>query len=84
MCNNKSISLLGVEKTPLDASHSDLFVRESKPSELEAINAVVEAAVMSWDMPLRVKLLSLPICRYDIADLDHTEILVAESLDRFH
>ncbi|GAB6039601.1 hypothetical protein [Endothiovibrio diazotrophicus] len=30
------------------------------PADLEAINRVVEGAVMSWQLPERVKRLSLP------------------------
>jgi GNAT superfamily N-acetyltransferase len=47
-------------------------------ADLQAINRVIEAAVMTWDLPERVKRLSLPSYRYDVVDLDHLEIVLAE------
>ena len=46
--------------------------------DLLAINTVIEAAVMSWQLPERVKRLSLPSYRYDAADLLSLVIWVAE------
>lgn len=46
------------------------------PQDLPAINAVIEAAVMGWQLPERVKRLSLPSYRYDAADLQHLQIQV--------
>lgn len=48
-------------------------------ADLPAINQVVEAAIMSWQLPERVKRLSLPSYRYDTADLMHLTLWVAES-----
>jgi len=46
------------------------------PQDLPAINAVIEAAVMGWQLPERVKRLSLPSYRYDAADLQHLQMQV--------
>jgi GNAT superfamily N-acetyltransferase len=49
------------------------------PSELPAVNAVVEAAVMGWALPERVKRLALPAYRYDGSDLEHLDFVIARS-----
>jgi GNAT superfamily N-acetyltransferase len=49
------------------------------PSDLAAINAVVEAAVMGWALPERVKRLALPAYRYDAGDLEHLVFALARS-----
>ena len=53
-------------------------LRRGKTADLEGCNAVIEAAVMSWDLPERVKRLSLPNYRYDAHDLEHLDLRVAE------
>jgi GNAT superfamily N-acetyltransferase len=47
-----------------------MHIVQGTPSEadLPAINAVVEAAMMTWDLPERVKRLALPSYRYSGAD----------------
>ncbi|MDZ7753058.1 MAG: GNAT family N-acetyltransferase [Gammaproteobacteria bacterium] len=55
-------------------------MRPAAVEDLAAINAVVEAAVMSWDLPERVKRLSLPVYRYDRHDLDAMGFMVAEDV----
>ncbi len=57
----------------------DIQLRPATPADLPAINQVIEAAVMTWDLPERVKRLSLPSYRYDAIDLRHLILLVAES-----
>ncbi len=54
-------------------------VGRPRPSDLPAINAVVEAAVMGWALPERVKRLALPAYRYDAHDLDHLVFALARS-----
>ncbi len=53
-------------------------IRAAREPDLERINEIVEAAVMTWSLPDRVKRLSLPVYRYDLADLAHQRILVLE------
>ena len=58
-----------------------IHIRPADQADLEAINHVIEAAVMTWDLPERVKRLSLPSYRYDAVDLDHLEIVLAEDYE---
>jgi GNAT superfamily N-acetyltransferase len=57
---------------------TDIDIRPAGQADLEAINRVIEAALMTWDLPDRVKRLSLPVYRYDSVDLDHLHIMLAE------
>ena len=57
---------------------ADITLRTARQADLEAINRVIEAAVMTWDLPERVKRLSLPSYRYTSVDFEHFEIVVAE------
>jgi GNAT superfamily N-acetyltransferase len=59
-----------------------IWLRPAMPADLAAINAVVERAVMTWNLPERVKRLTLPSYRYQPHDLDHLRILVAEDAER--
>lgn len=59
-----------------------IHVRPTDGADLAAINAVIEAAVMGWDLPERVKRLSLPSYRYDSVDLAHLAAVVAEAEGR--
>ena len=60
---------------------SDYPLRNARPDHIEAINAVIEAAVMGWDLPERVRRLSLATLKYSRFDLDHFELCVAETAD---
>ncbi|HSJ49343.1 MAG TPA: GNAT family N-acetyltransferase [Gammaproteobacteria bacterium] len=53
-------------------------LRQATSGDLPAINRVIDAAVMGWKLPERVKRLALPSYRYDALDLDHLEIHVVE------
>lgn len=57
---------------------TDIILRPATPADLDAINAVIERAVMTWSLPERVKRLTLPSYRYSPHDLDHLHMLVAE------
>jgi GNAT superfamily N-acetyltransferase len=50
-------------------------------ADLGAANRVIEAAVMTWDLPERVKRLSLPSYLYDAQDLAHLDLVLADVLD---
>jgi len=56
-------------------------LRAARRRDLDAINAVIEAAVMNWNLPERIKRLALPSYRYSNIDYEHLEILVAETVD---
>ena len=61
---------------------NEVQLRTAKKSDLEAINAVIEAAVMGWRLPERIKRLALPSYRYTEVDYEHIEFVVAEIADR--
>jgi len=46
--------------------------------DLDSINQLIEAAIMSWNLPERVKRLSLSSYFYTEQDLQHLEIVVAK------
>ena len=48
-------------------------------ADLDSVNAVIEAAIMTWSVSDRVKRLSLPGYRYQVHDLDHLTFRVAEN-----
>lgn len=56
-----------------------LILSKNRPAadDLPALNAVVEAAVLSWDLAERVKRLALPSYRYTAHDLEHLGFVVA-------
>jgi len=56
-----------------------LKLRRATEAELDAVNALIECAVMTWALPERVKRLSLPSYRYQAHDLDHLELVLAEA-----
>jgi GNAT superfamily N-acetyltransferase len=47
----------------------DISLRPATSGDLPAVNAVVERAIMSWNLPERVKRLALPVYRYSDLDL---------------
>ncbi|MEJ2308115.1 MAG: GNAT family N-acetyltransferase [Gammaproteobacteria bacterium] len=59
-----------------------IHIRPAGVAELDAINRVIEAAVMRWDLPERVKRLSLPSYRYDAMDFKALQIVVAQQDDQ--
>jgi N-acetylglutamate synthase-like GNAT family acetyltransferase len=58
---------------------ASVHIRPAKERDHFQINHVVEQGVMSWDLPERVKQLSLPSYYYHEHDFEHFRILVAES-----
>jgi N-acetylglutamate synthase-like GNAT family acetyltransferase len=53
-------------------------IRNARPLDLDTANHIIEAAIMTWDLPERVKRLTLPSYKYTDHDLDHMTIVVAE------
>jgi len=61
-------------------SHPSTFrLRPGTAADLDSVNAVIEAAIMQWDLPERVKRLSLPSYRYQQHDLQHLQLAVVEA-----
>lgn len=56
-------------------------LRQARNEDLAALNGVIERAIMTWQLPERVKRLSLPSYRYHPLDLDHLHIMVAEDAE---
>jgi len=56
-------------------------LRQAHADDLPAINGVVERAIATWQLPERVKRLSLPSYRYHVHDLVHLHLVVAENAD---
>ena len=56
-------------------------LRSGTVADLPAVNAIIDAAVMTWDLPERVKRLALPGYRYNTQDLDFLELIVAVDSD---
>lgn len=55
----------------------DFTIRDATSNDLERINQVIEQAIMTWDLPERVKMLALPSYRYSYLDLQHMQLIVA-------
>lgn len=53
-------------------------LRPATPADLDAVNVVIEHAVMTWNLSERVKRLTLPSYRYSARDLGHLHMVVAE------
>jgi GNAT superfamily N-acetyltransferase len=65
-----------MKQTALIASQLEL--RPASDSDLGAVNAVIERAVMTWRLPERVKRLAMPSYRYARFDLKYLHIVVVE------
>lgn len=59
-------------------AHDHIVIRPVHKNDLDAVNAIVEACVMSWNLPERVKRLSLASYRYNPFDLQHLEMVLVE------
>jgi predicted N-acetyltransferase YhbS len=52
-------------------------IHSADKTMLGSINSIIESAVLSWDLPDRVKRLTLPSYRYTELDMQHLELMVA-------
>jgi len=59
-------------------SRNEIELRMLAAEDLDRANAVVEAAVMTWNLSARVKRLSLPSYHYHSHDLEHLTLVGAE------
>ena len=57
---------------------ASIVLRSADERDLDAINTVIERAVMGWDLPERVKRLALPLYRYSAYDVRVMQFRVAE------
>lgn len=58
-----------------------MLLRTATRDDLPLVNGLVERAVMTWDLPERVKRLSMETYRYAPQDLSHLELVLAEAPD---
>lgn len=58
-------------------TYKPLQLRPATLADQGAINDIVEAAVMTWNIPDRVKRLALPSYRYDHLDFEQLDMVVA-------
>ncbi len=63
------------------STDKNIVFRTVQKSDLDAVNAVIASCVMAWNLPERVKRLSLSSYRYDSHDLGHLEMLLAERVE---
>lgn len=59
-------------------SAATIKIRPAIQADLDNVNRVIEIAVMGWNLPERVKRLSLPSYHYTLLDFEHFEFQVAE------
>jgi len=62
-----------------NSNASTITLRKAGATDLVAINRLIDAAIMTWDLPERVKRLSRPSYHYKPHDLDILEIMAAEN-----
>lgn len=53
--------------------------RDGHEPDLLAVNALIAAAIDTWNLPARVKRLALPVYRYTPEDLGHLTLRVVEA-----
>jgi len=56
----------------------EILIRPAQAADLDEINRIIEAAIMTWELSDRVKRLTLPTYKYNEMDLQHMEIVVAK------
>ena len=66
----------GVSK---DSRANIVTLRKAAHRDLVRINTLIAAAMDTWQLPERVKRLSLPLYQYDANDLKHLQVIVAET-----
>ncbi|MEW8578135.1 MAG: GNAT family N-acetyltransferase, partial [Candidatus Thiodiazotropha sp.] len=59
------------------SNSENIIIKPMERGDLDSVNAIVEACVAGWDLPERVKRLSLGSYRYSEHDLDHLTAVVA-------
>ena len=58
---------------------TEIIIRTADSGDLNAMNEVIKASIMSWPLADRVKRLSLKVLLYDETDLKHYQFIVAET-----
>ena len=76
-CWNGTGKLLQYGNNGMRLTENQIILRTATSADLEAVNAIVESCVMGWQLPEKVKRLSLSSYRYHLHDLDYLEMLLA-------
>ncbi len=63
----------------LDYTH--LRLRRAQDDDLQTVNSLIGRAIQSWDLPERVKRISVPIYLYRANDLEFMQLTLAEDPD---
>lgn len=77
--NLKKESSTATSPRPDGASAIDLVELQPDSEQLDRINRVVAAAIGTWDLPERVKRISIPVYLYHESDLPHMQFVAARS-----
>jgi predicted N-acetyltransferase YhbS len=64
-----------------NSNTTTITLREAGTADLVAVNRLIDAAIMTWDLPERVKRLSRPSYHYKPHDLKTIEVVVAENTE---
>jgi len=70
---------MSTSSTGRAANCSAISLRKAASDDLDHINDIIAAAMDTWNLAERVKRISLPLYRYQPYDLEHLQIVVAES-----
>jgi GNAT superfamily N-acetyltransferase len=62
---------------PGPAPSIELHPARPGPRQLERINQIVTAAIGTWQLPERVRRISLPLYRYSESDLQYMQLVIA-------
>lgn len=62
-------------------TRTKVSLRKATPDDLMFINGIIETAVMSWQLPERVKRLSLPNYRYSADHFESLSLFLANGKD---
>lgn len=73
--------LAGITATDKATQTGSINLRMAEGADLEAVNELIEVAMDTWDLSDRVKRISLPLYRYQAHDLEHLQVVVAETVD---
>ena len=77
--NLKKESSTATSPRPGGAPAIELVELQPDSEQLDFINRIVAAAIGSWDLPERVKRMSIPLYRYNEIDLPHMRFVAARS-----
>jgi N-acetylglutamate synthase-like GNAT family acetyltransferase len=81
LSNNKSDQSSLVDELIDPEFTVNISDRKLNSIDLVRINGIIKAAIDTWQLPERVKRISLPLYCYEEEDLMHMQFLIAETVD---